>query len=119
MMATVRFLADEDFDNTIVRGVIRRMKGIDLVRAQDVGLSGRPDPDVLQWAADEGRVVLTHDVSTMKAHAYTRVAQGLAMPGVFAANQFLAIGGVIDAILLIAHCSVEGEWEGQVRHIPL
>ncbi len=119
MTATVRFLADEDFDNTIVRGVIRRMKGIDLVRAQDVGLSGRPDPEVLRWAADEGRVVLTHDVSTMKAHAYARVAQGLTMPGVFAANQLLAVAGVIEAILLIAQCSLEGEWEGQVRHVPL
>jgi hypothetical protein len=58
-------------------------------------------------------------VSPMKAHAYARAAQGLPMPGVFAANQFLAIGGVIDAVLLIAQCSVEGEWEGQVRHIPL
>ena len=119
MTTVVRFLADEDFDNDIVRGVLRRMKTIDLVRVQDVGLSGKPDPEVLQWAADERRIVLTHDVSTMKDHAYARVAHGLPMPGVFAASQFLAIGSVIETILLIAECSIDGEWEGQVRHIPL
>ena len=36
----MRFLADENFDNTIVRGLLRRKLEIDLVRVQDVGLSG-------------------------------------------------------------------------------
>ena len=119
MTTVVRFLADEDFDNDIVRGAIRRMKTIDLVRVQDVGLSGKPDPEVLEWAADEGRIVLTHDVSTMKDHAYARVARGLPMPGVFAASQFLAIGRAIETVLPIAECSLEGEWEWQVRQMPL
>lgn len=64
-------------------------------------------------------MLLTHDVSTMKAHALGRVAQGLAMPGVFAVSQSLPIGQAIEDILLIAECGLEGEWEGQVRHLPL
>jgi Domain of unknown function (DUF5615) len=119
MTPVVRFLVDEDFDNDIVRGVLRRLHTVDMVRVQDVGLSGRPDSEVLRWAADENRVVLTHDVSTMKTHAFARVAAGQPMPGVFAASQFLPIGQVIETILLIAVCSLVGEWEGQVRHLPL
>jgi predicted nuclease of predicted toxin-antitoxin system len=61
----VRFLADENFNNQIVRGVLRQSSGIDIMRVQDVGLSGADDPAVLQWAAQEGRIVLTHDVATM------------------------------------------------------
>lgn len=118
-MPAIRFLIDEDLDNDIVRGVLRRLRTVDMVRVQDVGLSGRHDAEVLEWAAGEGRVVLTHDVSTMKAHAFARVAQGLAMPGVFAVSQSLPIGQAIEAIVLIAECSLEGEWEGQVRHLPL
>ena len=69
----MRFLTDENFDGRVIRGLIRRNPGIDLVRAVDVGLGGVEDPDVLAWAAAEGRIVLTHDVSTMVGFAYERV----------------------------------------------
>lgn len=119
MTAAIRFLCDEDFDNDILRGVLRRMPELDIVRAQDVGLSAAKDAAVLEWAAQEGRVVLTHDVSTMTAHAAARVSGGLPMPGVFAVSQSLAIGKAIEEILLLAECSLAGEWEGQVRYLPL
>jgi hypothetical protein len=37
----IGLLADENFNNNIVRGVRLRDPDIDLVRVQDVGLSGR------------------------------------------------------------------------------
>ena len=76
-------------------------------------------PIVLAWAAQNGRVVLTHDVSTMTAHAYARVASGLPMPGVFAVSQLAPISQVIEDLVLLAECSLPGEWEGQVRYVPL
>jgi hypothetical protein len=115
----IRLLIDEDFNNDILRGVLRRLPGVDAVRAQDVGLSGRPDPDLLAWAADHGRVLLTHDVSTMTTHAYERVARSLPMPGVFAVAQTVPISVAIEQVVMIAECSLDGEWEGQVRHLPL
>jgi hypothetical protein len=45
----LRFLIDEDFDNDILRGVLRRRPTVDIVRVQDVGLSGAADPAVLEW----------------------------------------------------------------------
>ena len=59
------FLSDEDFNNRIVRGLLRRLPRLDLVRAQDVDLAGMHDKKVLEWAAKEGRLVLTHDFATM------------------------------------------------------
>ena len=47
----MKFLADENFDNSIVRGLMRRQPDIDIIRVQDVGLSGEDDPIVLEWAA--------------------------------------------------------------------
>ena len=57
----LRLAADENFNNDILRGLIRRNPIIDIVRVQDVGLSGADDPAVLAWAASESRVLVTHD----------------------------------------------------------
>ena len=115
----VRFLADENFNNAILRGLLRRKPDIDIVRVQDVGLSGASDPEILAWAAREGRLVLTHDVSTMTRYAYERVRRGQRMPGLFEVSRKTPVSTVIDDLLLIAEVSEEGEWEGQVRYLPL
>lgn len=41
------------------------------------------------------------------------------MPGVFEVGGKVPIGTVIEDILLLAKCSHEGEWEGQVRYLLL
>jgi len=110
---------DENFNNDIVRGLLRRNPNLNIIRAQDVGLSGAADPAILEWAAREGRVLLTHDVSTMTHHAYERIRAGKPMPGVFEVSRSLPISTVIDDILLLVECSREGEWEGEVRYLPL
>ncbi len=77
-------LADENFNGRILRGLLRRLPALDVVRVQDVeGLYGAGDPAVLEWAANEKRVVLTHDAATMAGYAYDRVMAGKLMPGVF------------------------------------
>jgi Domain of unknown function (DUF5615) len=111
--------ADENFNGNIVRGLLRRQPALDIVRLQDVGLLGADDPRVLEWAAQEGRVLLTHDVSTMTRYEYDRVQEGHPMPGVFEISRDLPIGRAIDEILLLAKCSLEGKWEGPVRYLPL
>jgi hypothetical protein len=103
----------------IVRGLRRRLSKVDVVHVQDVGLSGADDSSVLRWAAGEGRIVLTHDISTLVGHAVKRVAAGQRMPGVFAARSRDPIGSTIEDLVLLAECSFEGEWEGQVRFLPL
>jgi hypothetical protein len=111
--------ADENFNNDIVRGVLRRNPDLNIVRVQDAGLSSADDSTVLEWAAQQGRVLFTHDASTMTQHAYERVRTGKPMPGVFEANREVPIAQAIEDILLLAECSLEGEWEGQVRYLPL
>ena len=113
------FAADENFNIHIINGVLRRLPIANILRVQDSGLEGADDPAVLAWAANEGRVLLTHDVNTLTAFAYERVAHGLAMPGVFEVSLKVPISDAIEDILLLAECSLEGEWEGQVNHLPL
>ena len=115
----LRLAADEHFNGDIVRGLLRRNPKLDIVRVQDVGLSGADDPSVLQWAADQGRIVVTHDISTLAMHAFERIAAGQPMPGVFEVSSVAPVGQAIDDLILLAECSHEGEWEGQVRYLPL
>jgi hypothetical protein len=115
----IRLLSDENFNNNIVRGVRLRLPDIDLVRVQDVGLSGVDDPTVLEWAAGHQRNLLTHDVSNITVFAYERVRAGMAMPGVFEVSRTVALRSAIDDIVLLATCSEDGEWEGQVQYLPL
>jgi predicted nuclease of predicted toxin-antitoxin system len=113
------FLSDEDFNRRIVRGLRRRLPHLDIARVQDVGLIARPDTEVLERAANENRVVLTHDVSTMSKHAFDRVNQKLTMPGVIEISQDVSIGEAIEELVLIAECSLENEWQNQVIYLPL
>jgi hypothetical protein len=115
----MRWAADENFNNDIVRGLLRRKPDVDIVRIQDVGLSGADDPTVLEWAAGEERVLLTHDASTVARYAYERVQAGRPMPGVFEVSRAIPISAVIEDLILLTECSLENEWEGQVRYLPL
>ena len=103
----------------IVRGLLRLLPTLDIVRVQDAGLHGKRDSEILEWAASESRILLTHDSSTMTKHAYARVDSGKQMPGVIEVGQEIPIGKAIADLMLIATCSVEGEYMGQVRYLPL
>lgn len=115
----LRWLADENLNNDILRALFRASHDLDIVRAQDVGLTGSDDETLLAWAAGQKRVLLTHDVSTITAHAYRRVMKGEPMPGVFEIDRRIPIRVVIDDIILLSQCSNSDEWEGQVRYLPL
>ncbi len=115
----LRLAADENFNNDIVRGLVRRKPDVDIVRAQDVGLSGAGDAAVLEWAANDGRVLVTHDAATLTKHAYDRVRAERRMPGVFEVSPSVPIGPAINDLVLIVECSLDREWEGQVRYLPL
>jgi len=110
---------DENFNNDVLRGLLRRNAKLNVVRAQSAGMQGKDDPAILAWAAAEGRVLVSHDVSTLTAFAYARVLAGQPMPGVIAAGPEVPLAAAIEDLLLIAECSQPGEWEGLIIYLPL
>src|SRR5689334_11537928 len=106
----LRLLADENFNGDIVRGLLLRQPDIDIVRVQDVGLSGAEDPDVLAWAAENNRIVLTYDRASMSDYAFERVAAGERMTGVFILNDRFPIGRAIEEVLVMVACTEQAEW---------
>jgi hypothetical protein len=115
----LRLASDENFNGDIVRGLFRRHPELELVRVQDVGLMQTPDPDILEWAASQERVLLSHDVSTVPPVAYQRISDGKAMPGVFIVPDRMPIGQAIDEILFLSSDVEASEWKDQVLFLPL
>ncbi|HYW83417.1 MAG TPA: DUF5615 family PIN-like protein [Spirochaetia bacterium] len=68
----LRLISDQNFSGRILRGIGLRIPDLDLVRALDAGLAKAPDSALLQWAAEEDRILLTHDVNTIPGFAYDR-----------------------------------------------
>ncbi len=115
----LRLVSGENFHGDILRGLFRRRPDLDVVRVQDVRLSGAPDADVLAWAAREGRILLTHDRDTMPSFAFDRVRAGQPMPGVFLVSDLMRVGQAIDEILLAVECLAPEECKDLVRFFPL
>lgn len=109
----LRLATDADVRGEIIRGLRRRLPGLDLVRIQDALPEGTADPDVLAWAAAEGRVLLTNDRNTMVGFAYARAAD-FSLPGVVVLTNAQSIGSTIDDVVLIAEVMPETEVRAQV-----
>ena len=77
----LKYAIDEDFNHDIVRGLERKAPSLDILTIQDVGILEAHDRDVLAWAAQEGRILLTHDMRTMPVYAAERLREGQTMPG--------------------------------------
>lgn len=115
----MRFVADENFSRVIVRGLIRRLPVLDIVRVQDVGLRGAGDPAILAWASANQRILLTHDINTITRYAGARIAQGLDMPGVVVVAHSCPIGQAIDDLVLLVEALRDDEWANRLWFIPL
>lgn len=115
----LRLLADENFNGDIVRGLLLRQPSLDVVRVQDIELAGADDPNVLAWAAQNNRIVLTHDRATMPDYGYERVAAGEKMPGIFILHDRFPVGQAIQELLLMAVCSEQAEWSDLIIRLPL
>jgi hypothetical protein len=118
-MSRPRFLADHDFNEHIISGVLRREPVLEITRARHVDLDDRPDREVLEQAAALGLIVLTHDVNTMTKAAYERISSGLPMAGLFPVSQAVPVAEVIDDLLLVWAASEAEEWKDVVQHLPL
>ena len=115
----MKFLTDENFEGDIFRGLLRRKPDLDIVRVQDVGLLEADDPTILDWADDQGRILLTHDRRTMPRFAYQRMSEGQTIAGLLVLKATIPIAQAIEDILLIEGVSTADEWINKVQDLPL
>jgi hypothetical protein len=115
----IRFLVDEDFNGKIMRGVQVRNPQVDIIRVQATELYTEDDPILLEWAAREGRILITHDLDTVTRYTNERLAQGLPSAGVIFVRDTLPVAKVIEDLLTIVGASEPHEWENRIEFLPL
>jgi hypothetical protein len=114
----LRFLADADLDEGIVSGCRRREPTMDFLSANDAKLEGFPDPDVLRFAAEQSRILVSHDFKTMPRHFGHFMEGGGSSPGVLLVKQHTPIGAVIEELVLIWSATDADEWKNPILRIP-
>lgn len=115
-MSTPRFLADEDLRHPIVLATRRLEPAIEFSTVRDQGWSGFLDPQVLESAAANGWIVVTHDANTMTAEARRRLATGQLMTGLLVAHQWRPTQEVAESLLLLIWSASQAEeWVGPDR----
>jgi hypothetical protein len=115
----MRLLIDENFDHRILRGLKIRHPGLDYVVVQATSLKGVSDPELLEAAAEQNLVLVTHDVSTIPRYAYERIKAAQIMPGVIVIPEDLPVGQAIDEMSLVIECCAENELENVILYIPV
>lgn len=118
-MRRPRYLADEDFRNSIIAAVRRLEPAIDFLTVVEAGRAGAADADVLALADAEQRIVVSHDVSTMKAAAESRTASGNTMTGLFLVPKPKSRRSVAESLLLVWAASEAEEWRDQIIFLPM
>jgi hypothetical protein len=115
----LRLLFDEDLNLHIVRGLVRRLPGLDYATALSLGLRGQSDDAIVRAAADGRRLLVSHDVNTMTA-AFRRVlSAGGTSCGLLLVPQDLPIGRAIDDLELICTATSIEDWLGTLEFLPL
>ena len=115
---TIRFQADADLNQIILLATIRREPAIDFQTAVAASLAGLNDEQVLARAANEGRLLVTHDQKTMPRH-FANFTSAATSPGVLIVPQHIPVATVVENLLLIWFASEAEEWVNRIRFLPL
>ncbi len=115
---TIRFQADADLNADIVTGLLRRERGIGFQTAEVAGLHGLADPVVLLRAAQEKRLLVSHERKTMPKHFAAFISTHTSS-GLLIVPQRLSVQHAIEELLMIWVASEAEEWVNRIAHLPL
>lgn len=115
----IGLLADENLDGPVIDALRRANPQLDLVRVQDTHLYQKDDPTILAWAADQNRVLLTHDFKTMPDFVRERFEQNLLVSGIIFIPKSLPVNQVVEELLIALGATNDNEWQDVMLYLPL
>jgi hypothetical protein len=115
---SLRFQADADLNANIRRAVARHERAIDFRSAVAAGLAFRPDEEVLRIAADDGRLLVTHDQRTMPT-AFGEFVLTRTSPGALIVPQRLAVEDAAEELVLLWLTNDPQDWRDRIAWLPL
>jgi len=112
----IRIIADEDFNNDVLRGLQARLPDLDVVRVQDE-MPGATDLQNLDWAAKHHRIILTHDFKTRSDFYKQRIKDGLPTSGLILVQQNAPVGMVIEHLLRLLNDIPADYWSNRIEYV--
>ena len=108
----MKFLADEHIELSIVTGL--KFLGIDAISVNEADKRESDDEEILSFAKDNDRVIITRDSDFIKLHK-----RGAEHAGIVFISKFLAIGKIIGEIEKISMLFEPEHIKNTVIYIPL
>lgn len=120
----LRYVFDEHLRGPLWNLVTRHNRNgvdpIDVVRVGDADAVplGTNDPELLHWAEQEGRILVSEDRRTMSGHLTEHLASGRHSPGVMTLKAAVPLRDVLEFLVLAAYASEPAEWASANRFVP-
>jgi hypothetical protein len=113
----LRFQADNDLNRAIIEGLRRREPSVSFQTAARAKFDRLPDREVLRRAANENRVLVSHDLNTLLPE-FQAFTEAVSSPGLVLIPQRLSIGLAIESLLLLWSVSEHDEWRNRICLLP-
>lgn len=81
-------------------------------------MRGLADPDVLRLAAEQGRILVSHDQRTMPRHYAQFIVFGPS-PGLLIVPQSMSVAAAAADLILIATVTTPSEWVNRIAYLPI
>lgn len=121
----LKLLLDENLrDEAIWHAVAQHQASakfpLDIVRVGDLETPplSAPDPQIIEWASEQDRIIVSHDRSTLPTVLATFLAGGRKSPGVILLRSGLTVPQIVDLLVLVTHASSADEWENRCTWQP-
>ena len=115
----LRLLIDENFNHRMLRGLVLRLPQIDYLLVRQIGMSRFRDLELLRWAAQQNRIIITHDKKTMIPDAERCLRRGEPMAGIIFVPEQMAIGRAMNDLEITVECRSQTEMRDRIEYLPL
>ncbi len=96
-----------------------RLRGIDVLTAQEDGAAEIDDLSLLLRATELGRILVSQDKDLLREGKKLLMRQAPYCGIVYAARNKVTIGQMVTDLALIAGAMTQDEWRGRIEHLPL
>jgi predicted nuclease of predicted toxin-antitoxin system len=114
----MKLLADENLSRRVVNAFRRHSSAIQIVRVQEVGLLGRDDTAVLNWAAENDYVLITKDRASIPPLVAHRLETGIPTPYILIIGPGVQLNELLVTIEAIVTFELDTNWQYPIRWIP-
>jgi len=115
------FLLDEHLPKWWSGAVRRRYPHLRVWRVGTPGapLLSAPDADLLEWCELNNAFLVTNNRQSMPLHLADHTSRGRHVPGIFVISPAQDIDDLADDLALIEGASRPGEYQDQIRFLPI